>query len=471
MSHRCGMDVPAAWCQAGLVCTQFEQSREMPTAQGSAQDSTQPPPPTRVTVAEDDAEVAGAVNLHRQVRGIVAAVVVVSRLATLVMVGLSIVGAMQLHAYARGPLAIAVYVVVVAWSAALITLVLRNAAVPGGVLVTDVTVTVATMIILPFSVSNSLFSNVSNSYLEPITVSVAVAVALVSGSGRHTAAACTALAGAYIIGQAPLSHGGADIASLVSTIGWQVGTATCCLVFIQRLRSVAHHLDIATVEVITARERLAAQRAHTEERARHFREQVRRYRALHDGPLRILTAIAGPGPAAHPSAVVRRQCAVSVDILRGAAPDDPGGTLTDLSLALIEAGGDSAALGLRVEYHFAGLPDNLPRTVVEALRRAGAEALSNVAAHAGTTRARLTATATVPATAGDAATAGDTEQDSRTVVAVAVVDQGKGFDPTTTDLGYGIRHSIIGRMTEIGGVAAVDSHPGEGTRVDLRWPA
>ena len=89
--------------------------------------------------------------------------------------------------------------------------------------------------------------------------------------------------------------------------------------------------------------------------------------------------------------------------------------------------------------------------------RGGAEALSNIAAHAGTTRARLTATTT--------------EQASRRVVAVAVVDQGKGFDPATVEFGYGIRHSIIKRMTEIGGAATVDSHPGEGARIDLRWPA
>jgi signal transduction histidine kinase len=412
---------------------------------------------TQAALAE--AEVADAAGLDRQVRGIVAAVVVLSRLATLAMVALSIVGGVQSHAYTRVPLATVVYAVLAGWSAVLITLVLRRAAVPGAVLVADVTVTVATMIVLPLAVDNPIFSNVSNSYLEPITVSVAVAVALISGSARGTAAGCTALAVAYIVGQPPLSDGGGDITSLVSTIGWQVGTATCCLVFIQRLRRAVHHVDIATTQVITARERLAAQRAHTEERTRHFREQVRRYRALHDGPLRILTMIAGPGPAAHPDPMVRRQCAVSVTILRGAAPDEAGGTLTDLSLALMKAGGDSAALGLRVEYHFANLPDDLPTAVVTALCRASAEALSNAAAHADTTRVRLTAMAS-----GDSGAAGP-------VVTVAIVDQGKGFDPATTDLGYGIRHSIIERMTEIGAAATVDSHPGEGTRIDLRWPA
>jgi hypothetical protein len=228
-------------------------------------------------------------------------------------------------------------------------------------------------------------------------------------------------------------------------------------VFISRLRGLVDLVDAATLDVVEARERVAARRAHAELRVRHFHEQVRRYRALHDGPLRILTAIAGPGPAGHPDPVIRRQCSVSVNILRGAAPDGTGGTVTDLSLALIEAGNASAALGLRVTYHFANLPEDLPAEVVEALQAAGAEALSNAATHAGTGRAHLTAT-------GSGAP-------HRPAVAVAVVDQGKGFDPDGVPPGYGIRHSILTRMREVGGEATVDSHPGQGTRVDLRWPA
>ena len=392
-------------------------------------------------------------GLHRQVRGIVAASVVFFRLATLGMVALSVVGAVQIHAYTSVPLAASVYAALVGWSTVLITLVLRRDALPGWVLAVDVAVTATGVAVLPLAVSNPLFDTLANPYLEPVTVSVAVALALVSGSPWATAAGCAVLAVANVVGQAQLLDRGADIASMANTIGWQVGAAVCCLVFIRRLRRVVHHLTVATQQVISARERLATQRAHTEERTRHFREQIRRYRALHDGPLRILTAIAGPGPAAHPDPVVRRQCAVNVDVLRGAAPDDPAGNLTDLSLALLEAGGASAALGLRVEYHFANLPDSLPNDVVDALCRASAEALSNVAAHAGTTRARLTALAV-----GEAVT-------------VAVVDQGDGFDPDATEFGYGIRHSIVERMAEVDGKATVDSHVGEGTRIDLRWPA
>lgn len=401
-------------------------------------------------------DLPGPVDLHRQIRRIVAAVVVASRLASLTMVALSVAAAIQAHAYTSPVLAALVYLVLAGWNALFIALVLRCDPVPGWVLVTDVAVTAVGVVALSWSARTRAFQvDITNPDLEPVTVAVAVAVALISSAWR--AIACSAvLAVAYGIAQASTVQGGPDIISIISVVGWQAGTGACCYVFIRRLRAMAHTVNTATAEVVAARERVAARRAYTEERMRHFREQIRRYRALHDGPLRILTAMAGPGPAGHPDPEVRRQCAVSVNVLRGATPDEPGGTLTDLSLALIEAGNESAAYGLRVEYHFANLPDDLPAGVIEALSRASAEALSNVAAHAGTTRVRLTALV-----AGDA---------RRPAVIVAIVDQGKGFDPGTIDIGYGIRHSIIGRMEEVGGVATVDSHPGQGTRIDLRWP-
>src|SRR6266498_3806051 len=232
MPHRCGMDARGNRCQAG----------------GDA-------PPGR-----ERADVAGVVILHRQVRGIAAAVVVFFRLATLAMVALSIVGGAEIHAYTRVPLAAAVYVVVFGWSAVLITLVLRRDAMPGWVLVMDVVVTAAGLVALPHAMSNPLFNTLANPYLEPVAVSVAVTLALVGASARDTAAGCATLAVAYVVGQFPMLNTGADIASLVNTIGWQVGTAICCLVFIRRLRRLGYHLAIATQQVIIARERLAAQR-------------------------------------------------------------------------------------------------------------------------------------------------------------------------------------------------------------------
>jgi signal transduction histidine kinase len=403
--------------------------------------------------------VRAAVDLHGRIRAVVSGVTVVSRFATVVMVALSVVSAAQAHVYTSVPIAAATYAVVGAWTAVFVTMLLTRSTTPGWVLTVDVAVTCAGMIALAEGARTPLFEDlIANPDLEPLTVAVAVGVALISASTVRVTLSCLAMAAAFLVAQYPVMDAAADVTSNLSVIGWQVGTGVCCLVFIHRLRAVVDAVDEATEQVMRARERVAARRAHTEERMKHFREQVRRYRALHDGPMRILTAIAGPGPAGHPDPAVRRQCAVSVNVLRGATPDEPGGSLTDLSLALIEAGNQCAAYGLRVTYHFSNLPDDLPSTVVGALSRASAEALSNVATHAGLLHAQLTALSPPDAP-------------SRPAVAVAVVDQGKGFDPETATRGYGITHSIVERMAEIGGTASIDSHPGQGTRVDLRWPA
>jgi signal transduction histidine kinase len=391
-------------------------------------------------------------DLHRRIDRIAAAVAVLSRATVLLITAVSVVAGVQTHAYTRGPLAVAVYVSVAGYGVLFAVLVLRTRRTPDWALAGDVALACAGMVVLPLAARAVYFTSVANSDFEPVMVSVAVGVALLTASGRATAAACAVLAAAYAAGQGPMVHGVANAASLLSPICWQVATACCCLVFVRRLRAMADAFDTAHHQFLAERETLAAERTEAEQRQRHFREQVRRHRALHDGPLRVLTAIAGPGPLMHPDSQARRQAAIAVNVLRGTTPDDPHGTLTDLSLALIEAAGESAARGLRVEYHFAGLPDDLPGEVVQALSLAAGEALSNVATHAGTCRARLTALAT-----GDAIT-------------VAIVDQGAGFDPQAAEPGYGIRHSVLGRMREIGGDALIDSHPGQGTRVDLRWP-
>lgn len=409
-------------------------------------------------LGDDDTEdrLPRAVDLYRLIRRVVASVVVASRLATLGMVALSVIAGVQARAFTSAPVATITYVVLAVWSGAYILLVLRRDPVPDWVLAIDVLVTSAGMIALPAAARTPAFVELANSDLEPLTVAIAIAVALITASPWRTAAASAAMGLAFGVGQAHTVDTLPDLISIVSIITWQVGAGAVAYVFIRMLRDLARQVETATEQVVAARESVAARRANTEERMRHFREQVRRYRALHDGPLRVLRAIAGPGPAAHPDPAVRRQCAVSVNVLRGATPDDAHDTLTDLSLALIESGNDTAAFGLRVEYHFGNLPDDLPREVVEALSLAAGEALGNIVAHAGTSRARLTALAG--------------GHPGRPSVTVAIVDQGIGFDPEQVPPGYGIRHSITGRMEEIGGVATIDSHPDQGTRVDLRWP-
>jgi signal transduction histidine kinase len=246
-----------------------------------------------------------------------------------------------------------------------------------------------------------------------------------------------------------------DIASTVSDLSWLAGAAAVSYAIASRLLAAETKTEDAAQEVAELHAQAAEARARSQERMRYLREQIHRYRALHDGPLSILTAIAAGGLDHHDDEV-RRQCAVNANLLRGLISDDPMSTLTNLSIALTKAGNDYAVHQLRVNYQFFGLPEDLPHAVVDALTGASREALNNIAAHAGTDKAWLTARA---------------GGDNGTAVTVTVVDQGKGFDPATTLPGRGLSDSITGRMADVGGVAAVDSMPGQGTRVELRWPA
>ncbi|MFI8391347.1 sensor histidine kinase [Streptomyces sp. NPDC085540] len=238
-------------------------------------------------------------------------------------------------------------------------------------------------------------------------------------------------------------------------------------------------LDSAQHRAVTAE----AERARQAERTAH-------HAALHDTVLATLTAIAsgrvdaGAGP-------VRERCAREAAYLRrlvqydgadggtvggaGGAADAPGRLPADagrsasgglpapavsLGAALEDAVRSAECLGLEVTARYHSLPA-VPGEAAAALAAAVTEALNNVRVHAGTGRAYLTA---VGRDGG---------------VAVTVVDRGAGFDAGAgpdagagaRELGTGLRRSVYGRMAAAGGRAGVESVPGEGTRVDLCWPA
>lgn len=173
-------------------------------------------------------------------------------------------------------------------------------------------------------------------------------------------------------------------------------------------------------------------------------------RVLHDTALATLTAIA-TGRLDARADQVRARCARDATYLRlimHGEPTDPGGLPTALAAAASEA----VAVGLRVHPMCTELPDDLDPSVVSAIAMAVREVLNNVHRHAGTNQVWLTAA----------------HEDRRIVV--RVVDRGAGFIPDRITAGSGIRDSIVGRMREIGGSARVESAPGDGTCVELRWP-
>jgi signal transduction histidine kinase len=108
-------------------------------------------------------------------------------------------------------------------------------------------------------------------------------------------------------------------------------------------------------------------------------------------------------------------------------------------------------LGLQIHHSHDGVAQDLPAAVVEAIAQAVKEALNNVAKHAGTREAWVVA---------------EGQQDG---IVVSVADHGCGFDTAAIKPGLGITRSLRERMASVGGEVEIDSQPGEGTYVEIRW--
>jgi signal transduction histidine kinase len=192
----------------------------------------------------------------------------------------------------------------------------------------------------------------------------------------------------------------------------------------------------------------AAERAVEAERA-----EVRAW--LHDRVLQHLEYIAAGGYADAPDVpTLRGVAARAADELRAYVDGDELETPRDLSVALAAVAADARLLAGDVRIRLAVGPAvvDIPQPVVDALAAATREALANVAKHAQAARATVRADVTDDA------------------LVVSIADDGVGFDPGKTPFGSGLRHSVLDRITRIGGTATLRSAPGAGTRLILTVP-
>jgi len=191
-------------------------------------------------------------------------------------------------------------------------------------------------------------------------------------------------------------------------------------------------------------------------------------RLVHDTVLNTLTALTRTG-SVDVAGVVSR-CQQDVDLIAGALADpdelaaDRGRPAGDL-LSEVRAVADHMrvrGLDVHVETDDRGeAGKTVPPQVVMAISNAAREALSNVAAHAGTGEAWVSACLTAP----------DGDADVPCRLRVTVRDRGIGFDPARVDrTRLGLQRSIAERTAECGGQARIWSQPGQGTVVSLSWP-
>lgn len=193
----------------------------------------------------------------------------------------------------------------------------------------------------------------------------------------------------------------------------------------------------------TAEERVRAERGAAEEEGRlaaHREAQA----ILHDEVLAALRTVASPD--VDRAAATAGAASAWNALVATAEPVQTG------SRDLVAALRSLRVPGLRVRFtgDVAG-PLVLPSRVAQALRRATAEALRNVARHAGVSQATVQVLA---------------QPDG---ARVEVHDSGRGFDVHDAPASYGLRQSVRVRLTAIGGRAEVRSRPGQGTVVALAW--
>ncbi|NUK22878.1 sensor histidine kinase [Streptomyces lunaelactis] len=276
-------------------------------------------------------------------------------------------------------------------------------------------------------------------------------VMLLGGSASSVAAvAFTRRAAVYgVVAALALTHAagyrltGADMAVIAGNLNSVVASAVLAGVFWWYLRRQGSLLDAATAQALAAES----------QRARYV-ERIAHHRALHDTVLATLTTIASGRVDAN-APLVRERCASEAAYLRRLVQQHADGEPAPGTAAALEGAVRSAeSLGLRVSAQYHGLPE-IPAHAAAALADAVTEALNNVLRHAGTGHAYVTAA----------------REDGRDRVVVTVVDQGVGFYLEDVAKGLGLRCSVRARMREAGGAAEVDSACGEGTRIELSWPA
>jgi signal transduction histidine kinase len=196
-------------------------------------------------------------------------------------------------------------------------------------------------------------------------------------------------------------------------------------------------------------------------------EQREHERLLHDTVLNTLTALARAG--CDDVAEVVARCRQDVALIEGALSRpgdldaDAGRAYGDLVSGVQAVAAEVRARGLRVHVDIDGREGPaIPAPVATAISNAVREALSNVAAHAGTGEAWVKVSLVAPD--GNAREPGGLQ--------VTVRDTGIGFDLAGVDqTRLGLRRSIAERMADCGGRASIWSAPGRGAVVRMSWPA
>ncbi|MFY1573499.1 sensor histidine kinase [Verrucosispora sp. WMMD703] len=370
------------------------------------------------------------------------AVLLFAQRASYLLPAASSLGSTGATHYRSPALNLTMVTVVVAWNAILAVAVWRRGWFTIRHVLVDIAVTCVLLFVANANLRDGFELSAANWMAKFALGTAALAGAVLSVSRMLVALAVLLLAAVAAIalrtgGLPPLESG---FLNHVNSSLW----FALLLHFMRRyLAAQADAVDAATARRITAETAAAASQA-------RFAERLRQFRHLHDTVLATLTAISRGG-LDHRTEAVRARCGRDADYVRRLIAEERPEQTTSLGARLTEAAEAADALGLRVHLLIGELPDDIPDRIVDGIGDATREALNNVARHAGTGRAWVSADWT-----------------DRTLT-VRIVDRGLGFTPDRATSGSGLRRSIKQRMREVGGSAQVFSDPGDGTCVELVW--
>ncbi|MEU4676986.1 ATP-binding protein [Micromonospora sp. NPDC023737] len=333
---------------------------------------------------------------------------------------------------------ISAVVVLTAWSIRYAVRALRGGVTPAMV-VGDVALTTGACLLIPWLVAPEVLPG-EGSWIA-VLASTTVINTQVTAPARWSIPAGLLVATGYATG-AHAAGNPREAVAHTATLLVQVGCAAMMSAVMGRRISRADRAFATHQRLV--REALVARTARESER--------RQNRDLHDTVLGTLTMV-GLGAVSGPSAELRRRCAADLRTLAAHAHADARAVPADGPVSLDDrlrtVRDRLPALPTALEL----APCTAPAAVADAVAESVYAALSNVVRHAPGSTAELR----LRRVAGG--------------VVVEVADDGPGFDPATVPPHrYGLRESVRGRMTAIGGSAHIDTAPGAGTRVRLEWP-
>jgi signal transduction histidine kinase len=225
--------------------------------------------------------------------------------------------------------------------------------------------------------------------------------------------------------------------------GITIATQAIAAALVIRITTRAGREAADTFAALQASEQAAAVEA---ERRADERLQMR---ILHNGPVTTLSTAVNMSGVREITPLMRVRAAADLATLA----EVEFSAKTDQDTRLVEQLAQKLVLyedSLKIDRELAAC--TVPADVAQAFAIATAEALENVARHAGTERVGVRLA----------------ERDG--IVAVTVRDEGRGFllDHVPRQR-FGVRESVVGQMVAVGGTATVLSRVGQGTEVSLAW--